>query len=186
MKRVVVALVALVAARARAEAPAYLPAEGAALVGTHAPEWRGLRWLQGGPLALSSLRGRAVLVRFWSDECPYCSRTLSDLEKLWERWRGRGLVVVGIHHPKEERSRDPATVRRAFEALGVRFPVAQDLEWRTLRAYGVGTTFTRFTSASFLVGRDGVIRFVHEGGTLADDGGPAWRALAGAIERALR
>jgi peroxiredoxin len=158
--------------------------EGATLIGKAAPEWKGLRWLQGGPLDLRGLRGKPVLVRFWTDGCSYCSRSAPALRELWERYRERGLVVVGIHHPKAEASTTPAVIRRAAKALRLDFPIATDERWATVRAYGVGREFTRFTSVSFLIDQCGVIRFVHDGGTIAAEDA-AYRVLVSAIEALL-
>jgi peroxiredoxin len=172
--------------------PVWSPTEGADLVGTPAPEWRGLRWIQGGPLTLDKLRGKVVLVRFWTDGCQYCRHTAPALRELWQKYRRRGLVVIGIHHPKSEASRDPSAVAAAARDLGFDFPVAADVDWQTVRAYGVGTRFTRFTSVSFLIDRAGVIRFVNDGGEYHTGGGPehrvchaAYEALVGAIEQAF-
>jgi peroxiredoxin len=133
-----------------------------------------------------------VLLRFWSDECPYCARTLPVLEGLWKRNRERGLVVVGVYHPKDQAGRDAAVPRKVARALGLDFPVGTDRDWQTLHAYGVGTTFQRFTSVSFLVDRAGVIRWVHDGGEYhpsreADhaDCDAAYRALEAALDEAL-
>lgn len=172
-----------------AEPPeAWQPEEGRELLGTPAPEWRDLEWLQGGPLSLADLRGRAVLVRFWLTGCPYCRASAPALVRLHEVYGNRGLVVVGIHHPKSEASKDPDVVRGVAEDYGFEFPVALDNRWSTIRAYGVGTTFTRFTSVSFLIDPDGIIRWVHDGGAYAPGSGEegrAYEALVAAIERWL-
>lgn len=146
---------------------AWAPREGASLVGTRAPELTGLRWLQGGPLTLAKLRGKTVLIRFWTDGCQYCSATAPSLRALDEKYRDRGLVVIGIHHPKAKDS-DP---EKAMHELGFTFPVATDPEWSTVKGWGVGTVFKRFTSITFLVDKDGVIRFVHDGGEWHTGGG---------------
>jgi peroxiredoxin len=164
------------------------PREGRELIGTPAPEWRDLEWLQGGPLTLEDLRGRVVLVRFWLVGCPYCRRSAPALVHLQEEYGERGLVVVGIHHPKSEAAKDPDVVRRAAEGYGFDFPLALDDEWSTIRAYGVGSVFERFTSVSFLIGPDGVIRWVHDGGAYAPgegEEGRAYESLVEAIERWL-
>src|SRR5258706_6348299 len=80
--------------------PGWSPREGLELIGKPAPEFEGLDWLQGGPPALGALHGKAVLMRFWLTGCPYCRATAPALVELDERYRARGLVVIGIHHPK--------------------------------------------------------------------------------------
>lgn len=104
---VLVAAAALTGAAGLANATAedadrWRPEEGRELIGTPAPEWRNLDWLQGGPLTLEDLRGRVVLVRFWLVGCPYCRTSAPALVGLHEKYGDRGLTVVGIHHPKSE------------------------------------------------------------------------------------
>lgn len=193
IRRLIPALVAAVALAGPASAAAedaarWRPEEGRELIGTPAPEWRDLDWIQGGPLTLEDLRGRAVLLRFWLVGCPYCRTSAPALVRLHEEFGDRGLTVVGLHHPKSEAAKDPDLVRRAAQHYGFDFPVALDNRWSTIRAYGVGSVFTRYTSVSFLIGPDGVIRWVHDGGAYAPgDGeeGRAYEALVAAIERWL-
>lgn len=182
----------LVAGCQVAPTAAWSPREGADLVGTPAPPFDGLRWIQGGPLQLEDLRGRPALVRFWLAGCSWCRATAPALRETHERYGPRGLVVVGIHHPKSRETRDPAAVERAARALGFRFPVATDERWRTVRAWGVGTTFRRFTSVSFLLDGDAVIRWVHDGGEYHRGGGgaharcnAAFESLVAAVESLL-
>jgi peroxiredoxin len=167
----------------------WTPKEGAALVGTRAPELVGLRWLQGGPLSMAKLRGKVVLVRFWTDGCQYCSSTAPSLRALDAAHRDDGLVVIGVHHPKEKAS----NAEKAMRELGFTFPVATDPEWATVKSWGVGTTFKAFTSITFLVDRTGVIRFVHDGGEWHTGGGKGheqcqagYDALVATLEKVLR
>jgi thiol-disulfide isomerase/thioredoxin len=133
-----------------------------------------------------------VLLRFWLIDCPYCVRTAPALRELAEQYRDDGLVVVGLHHPKSEPAKEADRVHRAARDLGFGFPIGQDLEWETVRSYGVGTRFQSYTSVSFLIDRDGIIRFVHDGGEYHRGGGPdhrecnaAFEALDAAILQAL-
>lgn len=168
------------------------PQEGKDLLATRAPEWGGITWIQGGPLTLASLKGKVVLLRFWLGNCLYCVRSAPALSSLQEQYRDRGLVVVGLHHPKSQEGRDLKWVAGKAGELGFDFPVGQDDQWTTIRAYGVGTRFRRFTSVSFLIDRTGIIRFVHDGGEFHPGGGRgheecnrAYEALKAAIEAAL-
>jgi peroxiredoxin len=162
--------------------PTWNPKEGNEWLGRPAPAWSGLQWLQGGPLDLQRLRGKPVFVRFWTDGCPFCQESGPTLRGLWDGYRDRGLVVVGIHHPKGTRQLDD--IRKAIRALGFTFPVATDLDWKTVRAYGVGTSFRAFTSISVLIDQCGVIRFVHDGGTIRS-GDAAHRVLIETLDRLL-
>jgi len=141
-------------------------------VGSASPEWADDRWVQGGPLTLAGLKGKVVLIRFFTDpECPYCSATAPALNGFDREFGPKGLVVVGFYTPKP-RPRPTSTedVRKTVEAYGFRFPVAIDDDWATLkrlwldRASGAG-----WTSASLLIDRHGVIRHVHRGGVFAKD-----------------
>jgi peroxiredoxin len=177
---------------ALARAEPWKPAEGLELLGTRAPPFRGIDWLQGGPLTLEGLGGRAVLLRFWLVDCSMCRQTAPALNELWETYGARGLTVVAIHHPKSEDARDPAVVRAAMREYAFRFPVGIDQDWNTVRAYGVGTHFRRYTSVSILIDRHGVIRFVHDGGKFHRGGGKghercnrSFEALREAIEKVL-
>src|SRR5262252_6440697 len=95
----------------------WLPREGRELLGTPAPEWKGIHWLQGGPLTIANLKGKVVLLRFWLLDCPYCERTAPALRELYSKYRDQGLVVVGLHHPKSEEARDVARVADAAMRL---------------------------------------------------------------------
>lgn len=166
--------------------------EGQRLLGRSAPEWTGIQWIQGGPLALRDLRGKVVLLRFWLMSCPFCRRTAPALAELWERYRARGLVVVGLHHPISEASSDPGDVAAAVAKFGWTFPIGIDSSWSTVRNYGYETEFSRFSSMSFLIDQQGVIRFVHEGGEFHPGGGSehqrcnkVYESLIVAIENAL-
>lgn len=162
------------------------------MIGTTAPEWSGIRWIQGGPLSLAGLRGKVVLLRFWLVGCPYCAESAPALREIAKLYEGRGLVVVGLHHPKSESLRGSDRVAEGARSLGFTFPIGLDNDWKTIRAYGVGDVFHRFTSLSFLIDREGVIRFVHDGGEFHRGGGAehetchaAYEALIAAIESAL-
>ena len=169
------------------------PKEGADLVGTRAPALSSdIQWLWGGPLTQEELEGKVVLLRFWLIGCPYCKATAPALVELHEEYADQGLLVVGLHHPKSDVARDPEVVRKAAKRYGFEFPVGMDNDWTTIRAYGTGTTFTRFTSLSFLIDREGNIAFVHDGGEFHTGGGKkhadcnaAYQALREKIEQLL-
>ena len=140
-------------------------AEGEELIGTPAPEFAVTRWVQSEPLTLARLRGSVVLVRFWTDHCPFCSSSAPILARLHERYEREGLVIVGIYHPKPPRPVDEVDVERAARALGMAFPIGVDPSWETARRYWLNGTERSWTSASFLIDRRGIIRFVHPGGS---------------------
>lgn len=162
------------------------------VLGKPAPAWPDLRWAQGGPVALSDLRGKVVLVRFFTDpDCPYCSATAPALNELQQDFGGRGLVVVGFYTPKPEpRATTTGHVRKVARKYGFSFPVAVDDEWKALRRLWLDRADTGWTSASLVIDRRGVVRHVHPGGTFAKDSQDAaarrdYAAMREAIEALL-
>ncbi len=154
-------------------------------VGTTPPEWAVEEWINSPPLKLSDLRGKVVLVRWWTGpQCSFCTDSAPVLQGWWNGLRERGLVVAGMYHHKASTPLDRAHVEAQVKRLGFTFPVATDPGWRTLRAWWLEGRKRDFTSVSFLIGRDGKIAHVHSGGTIdpADERG---KALAAAITAAL-
>ncbi|HEX5043815.1 MAG TPA: TlpA disulfide reductase family protein [Candidatus Polarisedimenticolaceae bacterium] len=147
-----------------------------AILGQPVPAWPAkteAQWVQGGPLDLESLRGRVVLVRFFTaTECPYCSATAPALNAFHREFGPQGLVVIGMYTPKPRPRPTPVSeVREAVEAYGFTFPVAVDADWGALRALWLDRVpGASFTSASLLIDRTGRLRHVHEGGVFARDG----------------
>ena len=97
----------------------------------------------------------------------FCSATAPALKALDERYRDRGLVVVGMYHHKDPEPLDPEAVKGYLKHFGYGFPVAIDPDWRTLKRWWMaGHPKRQYTSVSFLVDRAGLVRHVHLGGTL--------------------
>jgi peroxiredoxin len=163
---------------------ASIAAPGAELIGKPAQAWEASEWIHSPPLALADLRGKVVLVRwFTSPDCPYCSATAPALNQLDHDFRGRGLVVVGMYHHKDDKhALDPEKVRAWVSDYGYKFPVAIDRDWRTLKRWWLGGAERDFTSVSFLIDKQGLIRRIHPGGTLAL-GGKDYAAMRADIER---
>ncbi|HVY95325.1 MAG TPA: cytochrome c biogenesis protein DipZ [Solirubrobacterales bacterium] len=110
------------------------------------------------PLSLRSLRGRVVLVDFWTYSCINCIRTLPYL-KAWDARYGKdGLTIVGIHTPEFPFEREAGNVEDAIRENGIRYPVAQDNEQQTWNAYG-----NQYWPAEYFVDARGRVRFVHFG-----------------------
>jgi cytochrome c biogenesis protein CcdA/thiol-disulfide isomerase/thioredoxin len=127
-----------------------------------APDFTGnQRWFNtpgGQPLSLPSLRGRVVLVDFWTYTCINCLRTLPYLEAWDARYRRDGLVIVGVHSPEFPFERDAANVATAIRREGIRYPVAQDNELATWSAWG-----NQYWPADYLVDARGQVRGAHFG-----------------------
>jgi cytochrome c biogenesis protein CcdA/thiol-disulfide isomerase/thioredoxin len=127
-----------------------------------APEIQGTqRWFNtpgGRRLTLRSLRGRVVLIDFWTYSCINCLRTLPAL-KAWDaRYRRDGLTIIGMHAPEFPFERDAGNVEQAIARNGLRYPVAQDNDFATWRAYG-----NQYWPAKYLIDARGRVRYVHFG-----------------------
>lgn len=147
------------------ESPAESPAESTEPpLGQPAPAWGALPWLSTPPLRLEDLRDQVVLIRFWTDTCPFCRATAPALAQIDADYRDRGVTVIGMYHPKPRgSSRAPQQVAEVTAEWGWRFPVALDLDWAVLDAFWLRHGERRYTSVSFVLDRRGVIRHIHPG-----------------------
>jgi cytochrome c biogenesis protein CcdA/thiol-disulfide isomerase/thioredoxin len=127
-----------------------------------APGFLGIaHWLNtegGRPLTLEELRGRVVLLDFWTYSCINCLRTLPHLEAWDARYRAAGLTIVGVHTPEFQFEHDLGNVRGATKRLGVRYPVALDNDYVTWRAWG-----NQYWPAHYLIDARGHVRGAHFG-----------------------
>ncbi|MGO4326409.1 thioredoxin family protein [Cupriavidus sp. 2TAF22] len=124
-----------------------------------APEFTGIeRWLNSEPLSISSLRGKVVLVDFWTYSCINCIHTLPYVKQWHEKYRDQGLVVVGVHTPEFASERSTANVQDALKRFGIKYPVAQDNAYATWGAYG-----NQYWPALYLIDASGKIVYQHFG-----------------------
>ncbi|HEX5760459.1 MAG TPA: TlpA disulfide reductase family protein [Thermoanaerobaculia bacterium] len=155
------------------------------LLGRRPPEWTVSHWRNGPPVQLAELRGKVVLVRWWTaPHCPYCRATAPALNDFHRRYRERGLAVLGFYHHKSQARLDPEQVNAWAEQLGFEFPVAIDGGWRTLRRWWLDRVESGWTSVTFLLDREGVVRHVHPGGQYVE-GDRDYAALRARIEELL-
>ena len=138
--------------------------EGDELIGELAPEWGTLKWMNSQPLKLSELEDKVVLIRWWTETCPFCSRSAPALNEFHDIFKEKGLVVVGMYHPKPPGPRRQKALEKAVKRLGFEFPIALDMDWRMLRRYWLAKGRNRWTSVSFLIDKRGKIRYIHPGG----------------------
>jgi cytochrome c biogenesis protein CcdA/thiol-disulfide isomerase/thioredoxin len=110
------------------------------------------------PLTLRGLRGRVVLVDFWTYSCINCIRTLPYLKAWDERYRRDGLTIVGVHTPEFPFEREASNVEAAIRENGIRYPVVQDNEQATWNAYG-----NQYWPAEYFIDAEGRVRYVHFG-----------------------
>jgi cytochrome c biogenesis protein CcdA/thiol-disulfide isomerase/thioredoxin len=126
------------------------------------PDFDGIvAWLDtpgGRPLTIAGLRGRVVLIDFWTYSCINCLRTLPYL-KAWDaRYRAQGLTIVGVHSPEFAFEHVVANVRHAIAEHGIRYPVAVDSSLRTWDAWQ-----NEYWPAEYLIDRQGRVRAAHAG-----------------------
>jgi thiol-disulfide isomerase/thioredoxin len=93
------------------------------------------QWLNSAPLTAQDLRGKVVLVDFWTYSCINCLRALPYVKAWAEKYRDQGLVVVGVHAPEFAFERDVANVTKAMKDLGIAYPVAVDNKYAIWRAF---------------------------------------------------
>ncbi len=110
-------------------------------------------WLNSAPLSSEALRGKVVLVDFWTYSCINCLRTLPYIRAWAEKYRDAGLVVVGVHSPEFAFEKDQDNVRRAVKDLGITYPVAIDSRHAIWRAFG-----NQYWPALYFVDAQGRIR----------------------------
>jgi len=138
-----------------------------------APDFTGITtWLNSRPLSLASLRGKVVLVDFWTYSCINCLRTLPHLEAWDQTYRHKGLVVVGVHTPEFAFEHVVSNVRHAASDLGVRYPVAIDNDYGTWTAYA-----NQYWPAEYLIDKSGHVRHAHFGEGQYDETERLIRAL---------
>jgi cytochrome c biogenesis protein CcdA/thiol-disulfide isomerase/thioredoxin len=157
------------ASRFQASAGGSLPDYGPA------PPFTGIsEWLHSRPLTITQLRGKVVLVDFWTYSCINCLRTLPHLEAWDRRYRKAGLVIVGVHTPEFAFEHVVSNVRAASRKLGVRYPVAIDNAYDTWNAYQNDAW-----PAEYLVDRRGRVREVKKGEGQYDETERSIRTLLG-------
>lgn len=157
------------------------------LIGTQAPAWTVANWIQSEPLEWNALRGKVILVRWWTGPgCPFCSASSDALETWKSRYQDQGLIVVGLYHHKSRSALRLERVQALAASLGYTFPIAIDREWKTLRKWWLDPVPTAdFTSVSFLIDQEGIIRYIHPGGQYIQ-GDEAYTNMEAAIQENLK
>jgi cytochrome c biogenesis protein CcdA/thiol-disulfide isomerase/thioredoxin len=115
-------------------------------------------WLNSPPLTREALRGKVVLIDFWTYSCINCLRTLPYLKSWYAKYKDHGLVIVGVHAPEFAFEKDPANVRRAVAELGVAYPVALDNDYAIWQGFN-----NQYWPAHYFIDASGKIRGHHFG-----------------------
>ena len=116
------------------------------------------QWLNSPPLSSEMLRGKVVLVDFWTYSCINCLRTLPYLKAWDEKYRAQGLVIIGVHAPEFAFEKDQRNVQQAIRELGITYPVAMDNQYAIWNAYN-----NEYWPAHYLFDAKGKIRHKHFG-----------------------
>ncbi|MFT4074307.1 MAG: cytochrome c biogenesis protein DipZ [Asticcacaulis sp.] len=115
-------------------------------------------WLNSKPLTRESLKGKVVVVDFWTYSCINCLRTLPYV-KAWDaKYRDQGLVVIGIHTPEFAFEKDERNVRKALKDLGITYPVATDNDFKVWKAFN-----NQYWPQHYFIDAKGQIRHIHHG-----------------------
>jgi cytochrome c biogenesis protein CcdA/thiol-disulfide isomerase/thioredoxin len=124
-----------------------------------APDFAGITtWINSPPLTMKELRGKVVLVDFWTYSCINCVRTLPYIESWYEKYKDRGLVIVGVHSPEFEFEKNPNNVRKAVVSDGIKYLVALDNNLETWENFN-----NRYWPAHYLIDRKGRVVYMHYG-----------------------
>jgi len=150
---VAVGLIFGVASAARAQEP---QPDG---LKVEAPEFPGgLKWLQSPPLKLEGLRGKVVLVDFWEYTCVNCIRTFPYLKAWQEKYKDKGLVIIGVHTPEFHFAKEEPNVAKAAKQFGLTWPLVVDSDYLVWQTYG-----NRYWPAKYLIDHQGFVRYFHFG-----------------------
>ncbi|MFM0058886.1 thioredoxin family protein [Paraburkholderia phytofirmans] len=163
IKTLAVATVIAAAAASGIAAFAGSPEPGASVPahGTNAaaPDFTGIsQWLNSDPLTLQQLRGKVVLVDFWTYTCGNCINTLPYVKSWNQKYKDQGLTVIGVHTPEYPFERDTDNVKTAIKRFGITYPVAQDNRYATWNAYN-----NQYWPAFYLLDKQGRIVYTHFG-----------------------
>jgi thiol-disulfide isomerase/thioredoxin len=123
-----------------------------------APDLANGDWINSAPLKLQDLRGRVVLIEFWTFGCINCRNTLPFVKSWHDRYQAKGLTVIGVHSPEFDEERKVESLRREVTSLDIRYAVVTDNDYETWNAYHVEAWPT-----AFLLDKKGRIRWMHVG-----------------------
>ena len=118
----------------------------------------GVEWINSEPLQISNLRGKVVLIDFWTYTCINCIRTLPYLKDWNEKYKDKGLIIIGVHSPEFEFEKNVNNLRKAISDYEITYPVVQDNNFSTWSAYS-----NRYWPAKYLIDKNGQVRYFHFG-----------------------
>ncbi len=140
-----------------------------------APELVGIKgWINSDPLTVAQLKGKVVLIDFWTYSCINCQRTQPYVNAWYDAYKADGLVVIGVHAPEFAFEQVPSNVQKAVADAGIHYPVALDNDFATWKAYD-----NSYWPAKYLIDRDGRVRYTHFGEGAYDETESTIRQLLG-------
>jgi len=117
-----------------------------------------VKWLNSAPLTREQLKGKVVVVDFWTYSCINCLRSIPYTEAWWGKYKDDGLVVIGVHTPEFAFEKDPANVAKAVGDLKITYPVAIDSNYAIWKAFK-----NQYWPAHYFIDAQGSIRYHHFG-----------------------
>ncbi len=135
-----------------------LPAQVVASGSIAAPLTGATHWLNSMPLSSETLRGKVILLDFWTYSCRNCLNALPHVKAWDDRYRGQGLVVIGVHTPELAAERNQQNVEQAVRRLEITYPVAMDNQYEIWNAYE-----NKYWPAQYLIDAGGRLRYQHYG-----------------------
>ncbi len=124
-----------------------------------APEFEDIiGWINTIPLTIKKLKGKVVLLDFWTYSCVNCIRTLLHMKELWKKYKDKNFVLIGVHTPEFDFERKPENVEKAVKKHGIKYPVALDSNNTTWRLYG-----NSYWPRQTLIDKNGKVVYEHIG-----------------------
>ena len=133
-----------------------LPDEGVKIEAPPLPQ--GLKWHNSAPLTMQELKGKVVLLDFWEYTCINCIRTFPYLKTWHDKYKDKGLVILGVHTPEFQFAKVETNVVRAVKQFELKHPIVVDSDYQVWQAYG-----NRYWPAKYLIDKDGFVRYFHFG-----------------------
>ena len=127
-------------------------------VGMQAPDIATTTWLNSAPIHVEDLKGKVVMVEFWTFGCYNCRNVEPHVKEWHHKYAERGLVVIGVHSPEFSYEHDLDKVKRYLNEHDIRFPVPIDNDFATWNRYG-----NRYWPAMYVIDKQGVVRYIRVG-----------------------
>ncbi len=127
-------------------------------IGKPAPELADGVWINSKPLTLSALRGKVVVLEFWTFACWNCRNTIPYVKAWHEKFKGDDFQLIGVHTPEFAREKVLENVKAEIKSLGIEYAVMTDNEFKTWRLYK-----QEYWPCVYVIDKKGIIRYVHIG-----------------------